>query len=81
MIGIINRRNYSHGPQFKNHNPYSYRVDKLKEPYITLLVNIQLAIKNYLKLYLQDGQYLLTKMEIDSDSVFHAGGGDSVLHF
>ncbi|MCP9317507.1 Abi family protein [Lactobacillus helveticus] len=36
-----------------------------KEPYITLLVNIELAIKGYLKLYPQDEQYLLDTMEID----------------
>lgn len=38
-----------------------------KEPYITLLVNIELAIKDYLKLYPQDEQYLLDTMEINMD--------------
>ena len=36
-----------------------------KEAYITLLVNIELALKDYLKLYPQDKQYLLQTMEID----------------
>ena len=36
-----------------------------KEAYITLLVNIEFALKDYLKLYPQDKQYLLQTMEID----------------
>lgn len=36
-----------------------------KEPYMTLLANIESAIKDYLKLYPQDEQYLLDAMEID----------------
>lgn len=37
-----------------------------KEAYVTLLVNTELVLKDYLKLYPQDEQYLLETMEIDA---------------